>query len=1175
MTGLVDWAVERSRMIIAMIILAIGAGVYSYFTLPKEGSPNIDVPILYVSVPLPGVSAADSERLMVKPLETKLRSLEGLDQMTAFATENHAGVLLQFDFGWDKAATIADVRDKVDQAKSEMPDEIEEPNVIEINLSAFPILVISLSGDVPERTLLKLAKEMQRDIESVSSVLEVGLAGHRNEMIEVIIDPLKMEAYNVTAQELLSIVSNNNVLAPLGTIENGAGAFSVKLPGNFESPEDLYRLPIRLEGDRMVLLGDIATLRRTYEDATGTARYNNRPTVALQVKKRVGENIIETVEAVREKVALFQAEWPDALKTTVDVDISMDESKRVKGMVGQLEGSVLTAVLLVMLVVVLTLGMRSSMLVGIAIPCSFLLSFALLAVLGMSVNNMVMFGLILAVGMLVDGAIVVAEYADRRLTEGAAPDVAYAEAARRMFWPIVSSTATTLCAFLPMLFWPGMPGQFMGQLPITLIFVLSASLIVALIFLPVLGQVLARGFAGVGRFLAPVRKAVRWLLTPVRFVAWLIFAIITFPFRMIRRAIFGHPPAPKLVDTGYRRTPFGHVVQFVVGNPVMPFVAIGIALAGMFTIVTTFTENNLGVEFFVKTEPERSLIYVRARGNLSLAEKDRLVREVEDTVLDIDGVASVFAFAGNGGLEKRGGEGPPDSIGEIQLELLPWDIRRAGDEIIAEVEQRIANVPGVIAELQVQKDGPQQGKPIQLRLESQNFEALLRTAAEAKRLFQADEDLVNVDDTSPLPGIDWAIAVDREMAGRFGADMSTIGTLVQLVTRGAKLDVIRPDDSDDELDIRVRFPEQDRTLATLDQLKLRTSQGLVPLSNFIEITPQRKLGEISRYETVRFIDVRADLADGVNANEKIAEIEAYLQDNPLPFGVDYLFRGDQEEQAESQAFLQSAMIGALGLMFAILLAQFNSVYNSVLVLSAVVMSATGVLLGMMVMQQPFSIIMTGTGVVALAGIVVNNNIVLIDTYREFVEEHPRIEAIIRTAEQRIRPVLLTTITTMAGLAPMMFATSIDFGAIPAAVGGLFATGLLSTEAWSTLFASVALVGAPTALWWVQLATAVVFGLGLSTVLTLLVTPAALSIRVWLMDHLLKRLGWLHRTAAPLYYPILHGRAAYAEFKRDAALYKKLRRAKLDQMDWLERVDELDEQTPAPPPPVPAFAKAAE
>ena len=628
-----------------------------------------------------------------------------------------------------------------------------------------------------------------------------------------------------------------------------------------------------------------------------------------------------------------------------------------------------------------------------------------------------------------------------------------------------------------------------------------------------------------------------------------------------------------MIQTSYKRTAFGHVVQFVVGNPVMPMVAIGAAIGGMVTIFTVFSENNYGVEFFVKTEPERSLIYVRARGNLSLTEKDRLVRQVEDTVLDVDGVASVFAFAGDGGLEKRGGEGPPDSIGEIQLELLPWDQRRNGDEIIAEVESRIAQVPGVIAELQVQRDGPEQGKPIQLRFESQNFDVLLRTASAATRLFAEVEGLTKIDDTSPLPGIDWAISVDREMAGRFGADMSTIGTLVQLVTRGAKLDVIRPDDSDDELDIRVRFPEQDRTLATLDQLKLRTNVGLVPLSNFIEVTPQRRLGEISRYETVRFIDVRADLEEGYNANEKIAEIEAWLQENPLPPGVSYTFRGDQEEQEESQAFLMSAFIGALGLMFAILLAQFNSVYNSILVLSAVVMSATGVLLGMLVMQQPFSIIMTGTGVVALAGIVVNNNIVLIDTYREFVRYYPRIEAIIRTAEQRIRPVLLTTVTTMAGLAPMMFATSINFAAVPAAFGALLGPGLISGEAWSAFFAAVLMIGAPTALWWVQLATAVVFGLGVSTVLTLLVTPAALSLRVWVMDHLLKRLGWLHRTIAPIYYRILHGSNAYETFKRDAALYRSLRRASLDQMDWSERIEAMD--APAVQPPIQAFAKAAE
>ncbi|MGB0412586.1 MAG: efflux RND transporter permease subunit, partial [Pikeienuella sp.] len=310
MTGIVAWAVERSRMIIAMVVLSILAGIYAYTALPREGSPNIDVPILYVSVPLPGVSASDAERLMVKPLETKLRSVEGLKEMTSFATENHAAVLLEFQFEWDKAGTIADVRDKVDQAKAEMPAEIEEPKVLEVNLSAFPILVVSLSGDVPERTLLRIAKDMQRDIESLSMVLEAGLAGYREEMLEVIIDPLKMEAYNVTAQELLAVVSNNNALVAAGSVENGAGAFSVKLPGSFETADELYRLPVRIEGDRVVSLGDIATIRRTYEDATGTARYNSEKTVALQVKKRVGENIIQTVSAVREKVAAIEAEWP-------------------------------------------------------------------------------------------------------------------------------------------------------------------------------------------------------------------------------------------------------------------------------------------------------------------------------------------------------------------------------------------------------------------------------------------------------------------------------------------------------------------------------------------------------------------------------------------------------------------------------------------------------------------------------------------------------------------------------------------------------------------------------------------------------------------------------------------------------------------------------------------------
>lgn len=1125
MTGIVTWAVTRSRMIMAMVVLSIAAGLVAYFSLPKEGSPDIDVPVLYVSVPLPGISASDAERLLVKPLESELRDLEGLDEMTAFASESHAGVLLKFDFGWDKSATLADVRSRVDRAEAEMPSEVEQPQVIEINLSEFPILVITLSGELPERTLLRVAKDLQRNIKSIASVLEVGIAGKRDEMYEVLIDPLKMESYNITSEELLRVVSSNNALVAAGSLETGTGAFSVKLPGSFESASDIYKLPVRLVGDRMVTLGDIATIRRTFKDAEGTARFNGQQTVALQVKKRAGENIIDTVAAVRATVENARAEWPEALNSTLNVEMSMDMSESVRDMVDQLEGSVMTAVMLVMLVVVLTLGFRSSLLVGISIPCSFLLTFALLAAFGMTVNNMVMFGLILAVGMLVDGGIVVAEYADRRLSEGASPSVAYEEAARRMFWPITSSTATTLCAFLPMLLWPGMPGQFMGQLPVTMIFVLSASLIVALIFLPVIGSILGRGGAAFGRLFTRFRRK----------------------------------PKPEPVQYEYRRSFFGKIIKGIVGNPVMPFVAILAAIGVMVGSVSLYSEHNYGTDFFVDTEPERAIIHVRTRGNFSIDEKDRIVGMVEREVLDVDGVAAVFAFAGSGGLENKGGNAPNDSIGQIQLELKNWRERRHGNEIVDELNERISNLPGIQAEVAVQEEGPTQGKPVQLRLLAQNWDLLMATAAAAHAGFEQMDGLVNIDDTRPLPGIDWNIRVDREMAGRFGADIATIGTIVQLVTRGALLDTIRPDDSDDELDIRVRFPEKDRLLSTLEELRLRTAKGLVPLSNFVSIEPLPSLGEINRYDTIRFIDVRADVAPGVNANEKIAELQAWIDENPLPAGVSYSFKGDQEEQEESAAFLGKALLGALGLMFAILLAQFNSLYNSVLVLTSLVMSVAGVLIGMLVMQQPFSIIMTGTGIVALAGIVVNNNIVLIDTYREFEQEMPKLEAIIRTAEQRIRPVLLTTITTMAGLAPMMFAASVNFHAF----GPLFAGGLFSPAAWSAFFAAVLEFGAPSALLWTQLATAVVFGLGVSTFLTLVVTPAALAARVWVMGGLFGRYGPVHARVAPLF---MRGEKKLA-FRAKIARQRALRRAASPGLTW--------DEFPHPPVAPASYADAAE
>ena len=1116
MTGLVDWAGGRARMILAFVAMSIVIGWAAYANLPKEGEPDIEIPALFVSVPFPGISAEDSEKLLVKPMESKLQDLDGLKTIQGTAAENYAAVAMEFEFGWDKAKILADVRDKMNQAEAEFPTGADQYTINEINFSEFPILIVALSGDLPERTLLRVAKDLQDELEGLAPVLEAGLAGHRDEMLEVIIDPLALEAYNVTAGELINTVTNNNLLIAAGEVQTDQGSFAVKIPSSFDEPRDVYDLPVKVNGDRVVTLGELADIRLTFEDREGTARFNGNDTVALQVVKRKGFNIIDTSQLVRTTVAEVQADWPQELQDAIKVDVTLDQSKQVASMVQQLEGSVLTAIALVMIVVLAALGTRSALLVGFAIPTSFLLCFILLGIMGISISNIVMFGLILAVGMLVDGAIVVVEYADKSIEEGQGPMEAFTGAAKRMFWPIISSTATTLCAFLPMLFWPGVPGEFMGMLPVTLIFVLSASLIVALIYLPVLGGVSGR----ISRIINNASEAIRPLPWIVRFAlciaailglyvaalqvlnpstllpvergqetgAMMAFGGLLFVFAAMFASVtmgaVSRKREPKRIKAGYKRTLFGRFITFISGNPIMPLATIG---AVGFFVVTTFTyfgANNNGVQFFVDSETEQAIVYVRARGNLSLTEKDALTAQVEDVIRSVEGIDSVFAFAGEGGLDTNtgGATGPLDTVGQVQIELAEWGTRRDDTEILDEMQMKMDAIPGVYTEILSQDRGPAQGKPVNLRLKSDNWEDLQAATHIAREKFENTEGLITIEDTLPLPGIDWQIDVDVEAAGRYGADVGIVGAMVQLVTRGLFLDTMRVDSSDEEIEIRVRLPEEARVLSTLDSLKVRTQEGLIPLSNFISRKPVAKLGQIDRIGQSRFFDVKADVApdlmndDGlpVTANERIELLTKWIEEEkPLPAGVTFEWAGDQAEQEESQAFLSSAFLAALGLMFVILLAQFNSFYNSVLVLAAVVLSTTGVLWGMIIMDQQFSIIMTGTGIVALAGIVVNNNIVLIDTYQEFSRYMPRLEAIVRTAESRIRPVLLTTITTMAGLAPMMYGLSLNF------IDGGFS------------------IDSPTALWWKQLATAVVFGLGIATVLTLVFTPAMLALRVWI------------------------------------------------------------------------------
>ncbi|WP_299144828.1 efflux RND transporter permease subunit [uncultured Tateyamaria sp.] len=1298
MTGVVDWAASRARMVLAFIVLSLTVGTVAYISLPKEGEPDIEIPTLVISVPFPGISASDSETLLVKPMETELADLDGLDKMTATAAEGYANIVLEFEFGWDKTQVMADVRDAMDGAEADFPDGFEQYTLDEFNFSEFPIVIVNLTGPVPERTITRVAKDLQDDVEALDAVLEASIVGSRDEMVEVIIDPLRLEAYNVTAGELITVVQNNNQLIAAGEIETAQGAFAVKIPSSFDKVQDIYELPVKTNGDRVVTLGDLAEINLTFEDRLSTARFNSNDTVALQVVKRKGFNLIDTATAVKELVAERAGEWPDGLQAAVKVGTSNDQSREVASMVGQLEGSVLTAIALVMIVSLAFLGPRASLLVGFAIPTSFLLCFVLLAIMGISISNIVMFGLILSVGMLVDGAIVVVEYADKRQQEGAGPMQSYVDAAKRMFWPVVSSTATTLCAFLPMLFWPGVPGQFMGMLPVTLIFVLSASLIVALIYLPVMGGVLGRftkaisnyssrvahlpfwanialfflGVAMIGplmlEFALPLQVSVNagangfgqtfdmnalFQANPIRVsvghafaamdqqdalgsvlptfvyvfflcfclivigmmaLAGLVTAILCISAILVRfgwagrwtgRKVFGS--GKTRVKAGYQRSVFGYVIKGIVGNPVMPLVMVGAVFVFVGSTLIYFINNNRGVEFFVETETEQAIVYVLARGNLSLDEKDGLLRQAEAIVNNHPGIRSAFAFAGNGGLNANtGGAGAPkDAIGQIQLETIPWEerpnaseawftvpivnytvmreIKAAafdGDTVIDELTAELSQIPGIRTEVLPLSQGPASAKPVHLRIKGDNWEQLLAATGAARAQFDATPGLIKIEDTRPLPGIDWQIDVDVQKAGRYGADVATVGAMVQLVTRGLLLDTMRVDTSDEEIEIRVRLPEQDRVLSTLDTLKVRTGDGLVPLANFITRTPVAELAQISRVDQNRYFDVKADVAPGlqkltssrevdgeqvetiaallrpsdagsittadganlailslaeagrgmdlqaaldagdlrlqpVNPNERIAELSKWLETDPFGLGIESEWTGDQEDQAESGAFLGQAFMGALGLMFIILLAQFNSVYNALLVLGAVVLSTAGVLIGMLVMDQAFSIIMTGTGIVALAGIVVNNNIVLIDTYQEYERYMPRIEAIIRTAQDRIRPVLLTTITTMAGLAPMMFGLSLDFGD-----GGYT-------------------VNSPTALWWKQLATAVVFGLGIATVLTLMVTPSMLAMRVWIVTYAM----WFSQLLAKLSL----GRASAAA--RDWSLTRQTGKLKSQELIW--------------------------
>ena len=1023
-------AFNYSRTVLSVLVFILIAGSFAYRDIPKESEPDIDIPIIYVTVNHDGISPEDAERLLIRPLEQELKTIEGVKEMRSSGYEGGANVLLEFDAGFDADTALQDVREAVDLAKTQLPAASDDPEVHEVNFSLFPVVVVILSGDVPDRALYDLARDLKDAVEGIGEVLEAKLTGNRDEVVEVIVDPLRLESYGLDPALAAATVSGSNLLVAAGVQDTGQGRFSIKVPGLFESVLDIVGLPVLTDGDSVVTVGDIAQVRRTFRDPSSYARVNGKPAVALEVSKRSGENVIATIEKIRAVVTGEQLKWPTTLRESVKVSYSQDRSGQIRTMLSDLQNSVLSAVILVMVVVIAALGIRSGALVGMAIPGSFLTALLLLYLLGVSLNIVVLFSLILAVGMLVDGAIVVTEFADRRLSEGVPRRQAYLQASQRMAAPIIASTATTLAAFLPLVFWPGIVGEFMKFLPMTVLMTLSASLLMALIFVPTVGALIGK----------PADTSSRALRTLSAGESGDLFSISGFTGRYLT-----------LLAQAVKRP--GQVMALAIG------LLIGVLLL--------YGRIGPGVEFFPDVEPDNAQIQVRARGNLSVDEQDEIMRAVEQRVLDIRGVRTFYTRVGG----DANSEEAEDIVGSISLEFADWRHRPRVNQIFETLRERLVDFSGVIIDLRKEEGGPPVGKPLQLQLSSYYPELLVPAAAIVRAQFDGMSGLNSIEDSRPLPGIDWTLQVDRAQAAKYGVDIGKVGNMIQMTTGGYKIGDYRPDDSADEIDIRVRFPESDRTITGLSEVRVSTAAGSVPVSNFVVREARQKTGMLKRVDGFRVITVKADVDEGVLADAKLQELESWLAESPLDPRIQVTFKGEDEEQAKAKAFLGKAFLVALFVMGLILVTQFNSFYQALLILFAVVMSTVGVLIGLMATGSPFGIVMNGIGVIALAGIVVNNNIVLIDTYvrlRQTITDP--VEAVLRTGAQRLRPVMLTTVTTILGLLPMMLGINIDF---------------LSREVTQ---------GAPSTQWWTQLATSIVFGLSFATVLTLVVTPSALVLQ---------------------------------------------------------------------------------
>ncbi len=1031
MRNYIDAAISRSRTTISIFVVTMLAGWVSFLSIPVEMYPDIQVPLVITTIIHEGISPEDAERLLAKPAELELKTIDGITEITSFSSENAATIMTEFDISFDSQNALAEVREAINRAKARFPQSTEEPIIQEASAVELPIVQIAIGGEnVPERVLLRIAEDLQREIEILPQILEAPMVGNREELLEAVIDPSKLETYGIPNSSIIQTVTNNNRLIPAGQVDTGQGSFSVKVPGLIETATDLFDLPLASTDGSVITVSDIANVRRTFKDATRFSYANGSQSISLNVMKRKGANLVEAMEEIDALVEEMRPSLPPSVTLAYinnSVPVVLEQNLG-------LQGNMATAMVLVLIVVIASIGVRSGLLVTLAVPFSFFFAFIVISMLDFTYNFMVIFGLLLGLGMLIDGAIVMVEYADRKMAEGLDSREAYKEAVRRMFWPILASTATTLAAFLPIMFWPGVSGQFMSYLPITVFAVLIGSLFYALLFAPTIGALIGKSSDADKAYLRSLEE--------------------------------GDPRNTSGVTGAYAK-----VLETAIKIPITVLL---LSITTMATIVYSYDRWGSGIEFFVETEPMQTQVQIFARGNFSPAELLNVMLDAEERIREVGFIDGIVTQSGAGQQMGGAGQSAPDLIGSIFIEMTDRRERELnGFEVENLYRAAISNIPGVRAEIVSVEQGPPVGKEIQIELSGDNLDLLFAEANRIRGFMETEmTGLIDIDDTAPIPAIEWEIKVDRAQAAMLGASMTEIGTAIQLMTNGVFMGDYRPDDSEKEVDIRVRYPAEYRGLDQMDSIRISTLNGPVPISSFITREAKPKVSSIQRVDGNRVVLIRANPAPGIFADSKLNEIEAYLNENPTVNGVYFQFRGANEEQEQSAAFLMQAFALSMSLMAILLVTQFNSYYQALLILSSVLLSTSGVLLGLLATGQPFSVMLTGIGIVALAGIIVNNNIVLIDTFNHLKKEHPAwtlSDVIVHTGVQRLRPVFLTTFTTGFGLLPLAMNTSVD------------------------LFGAEIEVGGPIASQWAGLASTIVCGLSFATILTLIVTPSMLAL----------------------------------------------------------------------------------